>query len=228
MPSISPVSNADALNITLLRHGESVGNQEGYFQGQSDFPLTDTGRAQARALADRWQSENVSYDRIISSPLARARETAEILASILKNPMELDPIWMERDNGILAGLTPEEARDIHPRPDFINLFQPIGETGESQWELYLRAGQAVQKLVAQPLGSYLVVSHGGLLNMVVYVMLGIAPQANFHGARFRFRNTAFACMTYNPQRHVWRCEGINDRAHWREDQSNQLASEDPL
>lgn len=43
--------------ITLLRHGESVGNAELRWQGQSDFPLNDTGRAQARALAERWKAE---------------------------------------------------------------------------------------------------------------------------------------------------------------------------
>ncbi|MBK8824271.1 MAG: histidine phosphatase family protein [Anaerolineales bacterium] len=42
-------------HITLLRHGESVGNAESRWQGQADFPLTDTGRAQARALAERWK-----------------------------------------------------------------------------------------------------------------------------------------------------------------------------
>ena len=56
-------------HITLLRHGESMGNAESRWQGQSDFPLTDTGRAQARALAERWKKENVKFDFLISSPL---------------------------------------------------------------------------------------------------------------------------------------------------------------
>ena len=69
--------------ITLLRHGESVGNAESRWQGQSDFPLTDKGRAQARMLAERWQRENVKFDFLVTSPLTRARETAEIIASAL-------------------------------------------------------------------------------------------------------------------------------------------------
>ena len=44
-------------DIIFLRHGEFVGNAESRWQGQADFPLTDKGREQARALAARWQSE---------------------------------------------------------------------------------------------------------------------------------------------------------------------------
>ena len=200
--------------ITFLRHGESVGNAEGYHQGQSDFPLTDRGRAQARALAERWLREEVTFHQMISSPLARARGTAEILAEALELPLEYDPIWMERDNGLLAGLRPEEAAVLHPRPSFIHPFLPIGETGESQWELYLRAGRAVQSLLGRGPGRYLVVSHGGILNMVLYSILGIVPQANFQGAHFRFQNTAFAVLSYNPTEHYWLMERLNDRLHW--------------
>ena len=63
-------------NITLLRHGESLGNAGGIHQGQADFELSEIGLAQAHALADRWQRESVTFDRIISSPLLRARQTA--------------------------------------------------------------------------------------------------------------------------------------------------------
>jgi broad specificity phosphatase PhoE len=74
-------------------------------------------------------------------------------------------------------------------------YQAVGETGESQWELYLRAGRAVQNLLKNPPGRYLVVSHGGILNLAFYAILGIAPQANFTGPRFRFANTAYATPT---------------------------------
>jgi hypothetical protein len=48
----------------------------------------------------------------------------------------------------------------------------------------------------------------------MYVILGIVPQANFQGPRFRFRNAAFASLEYDPSRHVWSLESINDRAQW--------------
>jgi 2,3-bisphosphoglycerate-dependent phosphoglycerate mutase len=199
----------------LLRHGESQGNFEGKHQGQADFPLTDRGRDQTKALLDRWESEAKVFDLITSSPLARARETAEIIASGLSVPLEFDPLWMERDNGLMAGLTEEEVQETLPQPPFIHPYQAIGQTGESQWELYLRAGRAVQSLFSHTPGSYLIVSHGGLLNMFFYAILGIAPQPNFHGPRFRFNNSAFATLSYNPASHRWYILGVNDHQHWK-------------
>ena len=86
-------------HITLLRHGESVGNAESRWQGQADFPLTEKGRAQACALAERWKKEDAKFDHVIASPLTRTKETAEIIASVLNLNVEFEPLWLERDNG---------------------------------------------------------------------------------------------------------------------------------
>lgn len=211
----NPTHTPIIYHITLLRHGESQGNFEGRHQGQADFPLTELGRQQTKALVDRWHGEKKSFDLVISSPLVRARETAEIIATRLQTPLELDPLWMERDNGLMAGLSEEEVRETLPQPQFIHPYQAIGQTGESQWELYLRAGKAVQSLFNRPPACYLIVSHGGLLNMFFYAILGIAPQPNFHGPRFRFNNTAFATLSYNPTSHRWYVLGVNDHMHWK-------------
>ena len=199
-----------------MRHGESLGNAEGLHQGQTDFDLTDTGRHQADCLADFWIKENNRFDLIISSPLKRAQETAQILANKLSAKIELEPLWMERDNGLLSGLRHEDGERIYPRPDFIHPYQPIGKTGESQWELYIRAGQGIQALLSKPPGRYLVVSHGGILNLTMYAILGIPLQANFTGPRFRFGNTAFATLSYRPNEHKWTVFGINEQSHWKE------------
>jgi len=211
----APSTSSTIYYITLLRHAESSGNADGLHQGQSNFPLTDNGRAQARALTRRWKREKRIFDRIIASPLTRTRETAEIIASGLKVPIEYDPLWMERDIGVLQGLKPEDAYRDHPRPAFMHLYQPVGETGESQWGLYIRAAQAINRVVANPPGRYLVVTHGGILNLVMYAILGIAPQANFGGPRFRFANTSFTTLTYEPGEHKWSVLGVNDQAHWK-------------
>lgn len=205
--------------FTVLRHGESLGNFEGKHQGQADFPLTERGRNQTRALIARWKSEHKTFDLVISSPLERARETAQLITDDLELPLEFDPLWMERNNGLMAGLTPEEVRQTLPQPDFIHPYEAIGQVGESQWELYLRAGKAVQSLFKHPPGSYLIVSHGGLLNMFIYAILGMTPQPNFHGPRFRFNNSAFASLTYNPSSHRWYILGMNDHQHWQDDEA---------
>jgi len=214
----SQIHTPTIYHLILLRHGESQGNFEGRHQGQADFPLTDRGRAQSQALLERWKSETREFDLVISSPLTRAQETAEIIASGLNIPLELDSLWMERDNGLMAGLSEEEVRETLPQQPFIHPYLAIGQTGESQWELYLRAGKAVQSILNRPPGSYLIVSHGGLLNMFFYAILGIAPQPNFHGPRFRFNNSAFATLSYNPTSHRWYVLGVNDHMHWNSEE----------
>ncbi len=215
---MSTISNPDPIyHITLLRHGESIGNAENRAQGQADYPLTEKGRAQAAALAGRWLAEGLTFDQAIASPLLRARETAEIIAEALKIPLELDPLWMERDNGKIAGMLLDEARALYPEGDFRNPYQPIAEIGEGEWQLYLRAGQALFNLLQRPPGKYLVVSHGGTLNMTLYAILGITPQPNFQGPRFRFDNTTFCQFRYYPTKHRWRVDVIGDRAHWKDD-----------
>ena len=190
--------------FTFLRHGESVGNVEERFQGQSDFPLTDAGRAQAHTLAERWLRDGTKFDLAVTSSLVRARETAEIVASILKIPLEIDPTWVERDNGELSGLTRDEVNERFPEPDFRTPYDSFGESGEGDWELYLRAGKAVHELIKRPAGKYLIVTHGGLLNKVMYAILGIPVQANSNGPSFRFENTGFSTFQYVPARHQWR------------------------
>lgn len=202
-------------HLTLVRHGESIGNAENRLQGQADFPLSEKGRAQAQALARRWQADGTSFDLAIASPLLRARETAEIVAGALNVPLEFEPLWMERDNGKRSGMTWEEVQQHYPEPEFFNPYEAVAETGEGNWALYLRGGQALHKLLQRPPGRYLVVSHGAILNMVLYAILGIAPQANFQGPSFRFSNTSFAQLRYHPEKHRWRVEVIGDQAHWK-------------
>jgi broad specificity phosphatase PhoE len=188
-------------------------------QGLSDFPLSETGRAQARALGERWQAEGLTFDIVLTSPLSRARETAEILAAALTIPtLEPELLWMERDMGQRGGLTMAEIQAQFPTPDFVNPYHAIASTGESDWEVYLRGGRALHQLLQRPPARYLVVTHGGILNLTLYAILGIAPQPNFQGPRFRIENTAFCQFRYYPQAHRWRVDVIGDRNHWKDPQ----------
>jgi broad specificity phosphatase PhoE len=213
---MSPFGENYTYRITLLRHGESSGNAQNLYQGHAEYDLTEKGRDQSRAVAAHWLDKGITFNRIISSPQSRARQTAEIIAEIMSLPLEFDSNWMEINSGSLVGLSLEEAGQSDLIPEFMTPYEPIGGTGESNWDLYLRAGQAIRDLVNRPEGSYLVVSHGGFLTRVLYVILGIVPQANFAGARFRFRNTSFAVVYYNPGRHIWLLDRLNDRGHWIE------------
>lgn len=206
-------------HFVFLRHGESVGNVESRWQGQSDYPLTERGQAQAQALAKRWKDEKAKFDLVITSPLIRARNTAEIVATALDVKVESDPLWMERNLGEITGLTMDEIR-TRPRPSFVTPYDTIGGVGEGDWVLFLRAGQALQSLLRRPAGRYLIVSHGGLLNQLMHAIVGIAPHADPSGVRFRFDNTAFARVFYLSHQHRWAIETLNDHVHLKSLSSN--------
>jgi 2,3-bisphosphoglycerate-dependent phosphoglycerate mutase len=203
-----PTASAPIYSLTLLRHGESEGNATELIQGQADFPLTPKGVQQANTLAARWQTVQASFDgplfeTIIASPLTRARQTAEIIAGILKLPVELGSLWIERGFGILDGLPLAEILKLKPALDFYHPYEPPSEGGESSVDLFLRASQALRSVLHRPAGRYLIVSHGAILNMVVYAILGITPHGHYNSPRFRFGNTAFANFTYDADTRRW-------------------------
>ncbi len=196
--------------VVFLRHGESEGNSQGVHQGQADFPLTPRGRAQAQALAQRWAAQGVTFDGIISSPLARAAQTALLVARALGFPeaqIQYDAVWQERDKGELTGLPFEQTAGTPPS----SLFAPVGETGESLWEVYQRATEALRRLLQRPPGRYLVVSHGGILNWVLRAALSIPPQPYPHAPSFRLPNAAYVILQYAPARHQWAMFGLCHR-----------------
>lgn len=192
-----------------------MGNAENLFQGHADFPLTEKGRLQVRSLAEHWRSENRSFDLCYSSPLLRARETAELLCEVMKVPLKFDPDWMEINNGLIAGLNTLEAEKKVPRPESITPYTHFGKTGESLWEVFLRAGHAIQHILDEVPGRYLVVSHGGILNLAMYAILGIPIQMDPTGPRFMFLNTTFATFTYEANQNNWHLCHFDDRSHWK-------------
>ena len=80
---------AAVTTLLLARHGETDWNREGRWQGWADPPLNETGRAQARALAE--QLRDTPFDAVYSSDLRRAHETAEIVAEPHSVPVVADP-----------------------------------------------------------------------------------------------------------------------------------------
>jgi 2,3-bisphosphoglycerate-dependent phosphoglycerate mutase len=163
---------------------------------------------QARKQASTWKSEHIEFDLIISSPLQRASQTAEIIAASLDVPLEFDPLWKERNFGCFQDMQLDEINKLHPMLDFFHPYEPIGGTGESQLDLYNRASQALQDIVRRPDGAYLVVSHGGILNKALFVIIGITPQSHYNSPIFHFGNTGYAQFRYNSSSHQWAMLGF--------------------
>ena len=201
------------LHLILLRHGESIGNAQGILQGQSDYDLSVIGRQQAQRLAARWVAEKVNFDWIISSPLSRARETAEIISAALHSPIEYDTDWKERDFGTSSGQLLDEVIPDLLRDQLLDPSLPAGEHGESQWDFYRRAERVVSGILTRPPGRYLVVAHGGIINQALHALLGLPPQSGQSEARFILSNTGFATLSYDPSDQIWRLFRFNDKQH---------------
>lgn len=208
-------TEASSYHIYLLRHGRSLGNENGFLQGQQDIPLTDEGREQARLLAERWYEDQVRFDLILTSPLSRAGETAEIIAEKLGCPLVKDALLMERNTGSLSGAKVNRSEDISEELKKNSPYRSFGGDGEGDWQLYLRAGQALASLMQRDPGSYLVVSHGGLLNQLTHAILGLPPAARHRGVGFAMYNTGWSHFEYDMDAHHWSVITINNVDHLR-------------
>ena len=91
-----------------------LSDDEGKHEGLYDSPLTEIGIRQAKNIVEILKSYD--FDLIISSPLKRALQTAEIISKTLNIEIEVNDLFKERDNGIFAGLTFEEAEIKYPEP----------------------------------------------------------------------------------------------------------------
>ena len=147
--------------LLLVRHGETDWNADGRLQGQTDRPLNDYGRRQARLLAEELAHEGLQA--IYSSDLARAQETAEIVGLRLGLPVALDADLREKDWGTWEGLSAVE-RD---RTEF------VGESTEEHQERILRAVQRIAERHPNG-GRVLIVTHGGSMRRVQTAALGVA------------------------------------------------------
>jgi broad specificity phosphatase PhoE len=147
--------------ILLVRHGESVWNAEGRWQGQADPPLSERGLAQAAELAASLRERPIVA--VHSSDLARARQTAEPTAAALGLPLVLDPALRELHVGAYQGLTRVELDARYP--DWrLQMSEGRPPDGESRAELRARLGPALDRIERDaPAGEILVVSHGAAM-----------------------------------------------------------------
>lgn len=151
--------------IILVRHGETELNRKGVFFGRLDPSLNEKGKVQlerTRALL-----ESLEYDHVHASPLARAKESAEIINQGEKE-INLDNRLMELDFGIFEGLSYEEIERDYPEECKKN---------QEKWEDYnFETGETVKELQARAVGfiesldkvhDHLVVTHWGVINTIL-------------------------------------------------------------
>ncbi len=162
------------MRLYVVRHGESLGNLAGTLQGSRiDEPLSPRGLRQAEALSDRLAAEPI--DQVFSSPMIRARQTAEILNRPHRAPVTVDPDLVEFDWGAWCGhpLDEEMERDvaaIRARWRTGDL-EASPDGGESPAGVGRRAARVLERLRALPAQFVLVVAHGRFNRILMATLL---------------------------------------------------------
>ena len=148
-------------SLYFTRHGETVWNVENKICGVTDIPLTDKGRAQARALGRRLAAEPTGITRILCSPLVRASETARLIAAETGLPLTVEPRLREQAFGRYEGTPRNGAAFALAKLHFIDRF----DGGESMLQLAARIYALLDELRGQD-GPVLLVAHNGIARVV--------------------------------------------------------------
>jgi broad specificity phosphatase PhoE len=185
--------------LYLARHGETEWNRIGRWQGATDIPLSEVGRAQARLLADRLRDRRIA--RVHASQLSRAFETAQIIADRLAAPAPIaDPRLRERGYGAFEGLTREECAERFPGvwEQYLTDRRAVPPGAEPQAEVIERITAALTEIATDPggqseSGAILVISHGGVIRSFIHATTGVVPPPLENVAVFRlgFEGGAF-------------------------------------
>ena len=157
----------------LIRHGKDDDTVRGGWSGQ---PLIEEGKAQAYELASFIQRSDLGIQYIYSSDLLRAIQTAQSVADKLHLPIIQMPEFREVNNGDLAGMGNELASKMYPGLYWNTLGweqrYPGGESPKEFYERIRTAWDAFQKMVLEQNENVLLVTHGGVINVILSIVNG--------------------------------------------------------
>ncbi len=185
----------------IFRHGETNENLAGRWQGCGvDFPLNQTGELQAGALSEKLK--NINLEIIYSSPLKRARQTAEIVASKLDIEVLTMPEFTEGCLGICEGMLKDDIKAMYP--DIWNKWYDDNidmdvrwPGGESKQEMQNRMFKGIKKLINIPQSIIGIASHSGSMRYFL-LAFGYGPH--------KMPNTALFHLIYEDEN--WTLEAL--------------------
>jgi len=197
----------DMTTIFLIRHGETEWNRNGRWQGHADIPLSEDGRAQARALAQRFKQEGVSFDYLYASDLSRALETAQVIGAALGMSVHPFPAAREVNVGSWSGLTRAEIIAQYPGAFTSFFYSP---DGESQELFTSRVGEGLLQLVERHPGTRLaIVTHGGTIRAMLKYL--VTQHGLPESPSLFLGNTSITEIQQNGT--AWQVVRLNDLAH---------------
>lgn len=166
------------MEVYLTRHGETEWNQRAVLCGRSDIALSGEGEIQAEILADKLKEKGITI--ILTSPLMRARQTAEIIGKKLNIPIRTEALLEEQDFGRLEECPMQEEQCLEYRNNF---FAPFPE-GESVIMVTYRALKLIEKVKEKMDGQkILLVSHGAFCRVFHACVKGVSNE-EYHKIQF--------------------------------------------
>lgn len=163
--------------LILIRHGETDWNVEGRYQGQADPPLNDKGFAQAQQLAE--ELAGLGMEVIYTSPLLRARQTAEVVAERLEAELHDEPRLMEIHQGDWQTRLRSEIQNLYPDLFYRWETQPwevMPPQGEHLKKVQQRVNTAVEEILARyPDRTVGIVSHRIPIALIKVRFQGMDP-----------------------------------------------------
>ena len=163
------------MNLYMVRHGQTASSRENRFTGSSDPPLTAVGEEMAQAFARAYAS--VAWEAIYTSPMLRARQTADPLSRLSGVPTTLEDGLKEISYGEWEGLRQEEVKQRWPEAfeywadDVASRGTPGGETAFHVAARAMRVVEAIRCRHHQ--GNVLIVSHKATLRVITCALLGL-------------------------------------------------------
>ena len=142
--------------IYIVRHGQTELNQRSVLQGRSNHPLNEVGREQAQSVGDAFRNAGIVFDKVYTSPLDRAIETAKLVAGDV--PIKVEEQLIEMDYG------PYEGTDLHDLPPEVEEFfkdfahNPAPEGMEQLHDVVARAGEFLERLKAEAVNRHILLS----------------------------------------------------------------------
>lgn len=166
------------MRLLIIRHGESEADLLDVREGRADFPLTERGHKQAKAMAE-YIIENYKLSRIYCSTLSRARQTAQYISDKVSIPLMLDDKLMEFYDSLIAGLERDVVKEKYPLIPNLPIHKAVYEQ-ELILEFRFRAEFILSKIISECSQTDTVVigTHGGMINQLYRAFLCLPIESN--------------------------------------------------
>lgn len=202
------------MNIYLVRHGQTIWNNEDRYHGTIDIELDEVGIKQAEAIAARLR--HCSIRQIYSSNLRRALQTANAIQHHTGAELKIVPELQDINLGQWEG---KRWKDIKVEYDgflkdwFRDIVNIPAPDGESYKDLQDRATRSVMQIADSGLDNIAIVTHGAVIKTLVSTYLGVGLE---NRSRFEVSNASISMVQYNEGKKSFKVFCVNDVSHLKE------------